>query len=350
MEKRIDGRWWEKSWNPITGCTHAGTPGCDNCYARRMAPRLAGRFGYPEKPHQFDVTLHPDKLEEPLHWRKPRVVFVCSMGDLFHERLCLIQQLLVWDVMVEATQHVYLLLTKRPAEAVRLAGYLASRRGYEQWPAHIWPGVSVENQDAMWRIPELLKIPAAKHFVSFEPLLGPIDEDQLRAYLHGCPEAVGGGVHYVTHDMALDACAPEMEGMRIDEEPDWVQTMPPIDGVIVGGESGPGARPMHPDWPRSIRDQCTEAGTPFSFKQWGEWRPGFAGDEPQEVVGVYPWYEGWRTACELAVSEKHENRLVLGKVASMARVGKAQAGRLLDGQLWNQWPWDVIGGMGADAE
>ena len=279
--------WCDVTWNPITGCTHAGTPGCDNCYARRMAPRLAGRFGYPEKPHQFDVTLHPDKLEEPLHWRKPRVVFVCSMGDLFHERLCLIQQLLVWDVMVEATQHVYLLLTKRPAEAVRLAGYLASRRGYEQWPAHIWPGVSVENQDAMWRVEELVKIPG-KHWVNFGPLLGPV-------------------------------------------------TIPPdllarLAGVAVEGESGPGARPMHPDWARGIRNQCVSAGVPFTFKQWGLWHPAV-------------WVTGEGDIAALA-ADRDKSEDVFGDGQYMMAFPNVDTGRLLDGHLHNAWPWDVIGGMG----
>jgi len=281
--------WADESWNPITGCTHAGTPGCDNCYARRMAQRLAGRFGYPEKPHQFDVTFHQDKLDEPLSWRKPRVVFVCSMGDLFHQDVTWEQRGDVWQAMYEAPQHTFLVLTKRPAEMRDwFIGYWqeAVATSDELILSNVYLGVSVETQDQMWRVEELVKIPG-KHWVNFGPLLGPV-------------------------------------------------TIPPellarLAGAAVEGESGPGARPMHPDWARNIRDQCVAAEIPFSFKQWGEWGPTSYG-------GSYERYHAFTRPLP-----PDPARMMVE--AQVYRVGKAQAGRLLDGQLWNQWPWDVIGDM-----
>jgi len=288
--------WADRVWNPITGCTHAFTPGCDNCYARRMAKRLAGRFGYPEKPHEFDVTFHADKLEEPLRWRKPRVVFVCSMGDLFHEDVTWEQRGDVWQAMYEAPQHTFLVLTKRPAEMRDwFVGYWqeAVATSDELVLSNVYLGVSVETQDQMWRVEELVKIPG-KHWVNFGPLLGPV-------------------------------------------------TIPPellarLAGVAVEGESGPGARPMHPDWARSIRTQCLEAGIPFTFKQWGEWK---------ETLAVWPDPET-RLAHFVDIRgnlEAKDYSAMLHDPSPMIRVGKKAAGRLLDGQLWNQWPWHVIGGM-----
>jgi len=279
--------WATDTWNVVTGCTHAGTPGCDNCYARRMAKRLVGRFGYPEKPHQFDVTFHPDKLEEPLRWRKPRVVFVCSMGDLFHEDVTDEQITSVLGITsitgAPFYNHVFLLLTKRPR---RMREYAAAHEVL--WPQpHVWPGVSVETQDQMWRVEELVKIPG-KHWVNFGPLLGPI------------------------------VIPPEL--------------LARLAGVAVEGESGPGARPMHPDWPRSIRDQCTEAGIPFSFKQWGLWHPAV-------------WVTGEGDIAALA-ADRDKSEDVFGDGHYMMAFPNVDTGRLLDGHLHNAWPWDVIGGMG----
>lgn len=303
MEKRLDGRWWDETWNPITGCTPV-SEGCRNCYAARMAKRLAGRYGYPESPHEFSVTSHPDKLEQPLRWRKPRVVFVCSMGDLFHEAIDVGDMVAIWKVMVEADQHVYLLLTKRPAEMVKFAYYLAKWMNWKVWPDHIWLGVSVENQDTMWRVGELLKIPAAHHFVNFGPLLGPIDFRERKP-----PCSHKGCYHHVTHP--CEGCGRTQGFIPFHL----------LDGVAVEGESGPGARPMHPNWARGIRDQCAEAGVPFTFKQWGH----FLHKSIAEVQ--HPGWHRW----------PGEDYLDVGKKA---------AGRELDGKPHDAWPWDVIGGMG----
>lgn len=245
--------WATDTWNPITGCTHAGSPGCDNCYARRMAKRLAGRFGYPESPHEFDVTFHPDRLDEPLRWRKPRVVFVCSMGDLFHEGVETTALQETFTIMQTCNNHIFLVLTKRPRRMRDfltwwLYPYRIGKQGGLGIMAvlpNVWLGVSVETQDQMWRVVPLAGVPAAKHFVSFEPLLGPID------------------------------CANHISQ---------------LDGVIVGGESGPGARRIDADWVRSIRDRCVIANVPFTFKQWGGTDKKSAGRELDGVIwDQFPW-------------------------------------------------------------
>jgi len=327
--------WATHTWNPITGCTPV-SEGCKNCYAARMAKRLAGRFGYPEAPNQFDVTFHPDKLEEPLHWRKPRVVFVCSMGDLFHEDVEYEQLDKIFAAMSIATKHTFLVLTKRPDRARE---YLLADRGclrdtadrvdeaiadeFDYWdaepfmftdpwpPSHIYLGVSVENQDYIQeRVGTLMRIPAAKRFISFEPLLGAISDETLRGIFTGWPEQVGP-----------------------DE---WVQTYPIPDGVIVGGESGPGARPMHPDWVYPIRDWCVEAGVAFTFKQWGAWAP----HEHFDIADFKT-----EPMNKLIDGNGEDVRWGLGSkdpIKLMVRVGKKGAGRELDGQVWDQFPWDLL--------
>lgn len=179
--------WTEYSWNPVTGCTPA-SEGCQNCYAKRMATRLKGRYGYPED-EPFKVTLHPEKLKEPLKWKKPRRVFVCSMGDLFHEQVPDEYIAKVWEVMSNASQHTFLVLTKRPQRMkdflARLGWYIHDRDGYPMEAVldeggkytlkNVWLGVTAENQQrADERIPILLQIPAAVRFVSIEPMLGPV--------------------------------------------------------------------------------------------------------------------------------------------------------------------------------
>lgn len=206
--------WTDATWNPVTGCTKI-SPGCKHCYAERMARRLtlmqADRYR-----NGFKVTLHPSSVEEPLHWRKPRLVFVNSMSDLFHEAVPLDFIQRVFAVMEQTPQHTYQILTKRADRLAELAPQLP-------WPRNVWQGVSVENANYTFRIADLLRVPAAVRFLSIEPLLGPID------------------------DLPLD-------GLQ------W---------IIVGGESGPGARPMDAAWVRRIRDRCVGAQVPFFFKQWG---------------------------------------------------------------------------------
>lgn len=226
--------WTESTWNPVTGCSKV-SEGCDHCYAQRMAGRLqamrAARYR-----DGFEVTCHPETLELPLKWKSPRVVFVNSMGDLFHPDVPESFIRNTFAVMVQARQHVFQLLTKRSERLRELAPTLP-------WPRNLWMGVTVESHLRYHRIADLLCCPAAVRFLSCEPLL---------TALPGIP----------------------LEGIH------W---------VIAGGESGPQARPMSPDWVRRLRDTCLAAGVCFYFKQWGG---------PQ----------------------------------------KARAGRLLDGQLWSQMP------------
>ena len=204
----------ESSWNPVTGCTAIST-GCKHCYAKRMAYRLQA-MGSPRYRDGFSVTLHRDQLEAPLRWRKPRTIFVNSMSDLFHRSVSdgFITQ--VFETMNRAHWHVFQVLTKRSRRLNRLASALP-------WSKNIWMGVTVENAAFLSRIEDLVAVPAHVRFLSLEPLLGPI------------------------HELPLDV----------------------IDWVIVGGESGPRARPMKSDWVREVRDRCRRASVPFFFKQWG---------------------------------------------------------------------------------
>ncbi len=233
--------WATHTWNPVMGCTPV-SEGCANCYARTLIGRFSGRPGWPDSPDA--VALFPERLEQPVHWRKPRRVFVCSMGDLFHEDVPDDFLCDVWMTMLQATQHTFMVLTKRPKRMYRFASGMARMTGV---PDHIWIGVSVENQAAAdERIPFLLQTPAAKRFVSLEPLLGPVD---LRAIGRTRYERyIGPPEGYIAVNDGQDAR--------------WQ-----LDLIITGAETGPGARPAELDWFRSLRDQCQEAGVPFFLKQ-----------------------------------------------------------------------------------
>lgn len=206
--------WTESTWNPVTGCTKI-SPGCKNCYADRMAKRLKA-MGSANYKNGFELTLHPSVVELPLSWKKPRTIFVNSMSDLFHENIPLefIQE--VFKVMNAASWHTFQVLTKRAERLEQLASYLS-------WSSNIWMGVSIENQNYTYRINHLRKVPAAVRFLSIEPLIGMIYKINIRG----------------------------------------------IDWVIVGGESGPKARPLNSEWVKAIRDKCVEQNVPFFFKQWG---------------------------------------------------------------------------------
>ena len=206
--------WTDATWNPVTGCTKI-SPGCKHCYAERMAKRLKA-MGQKNYANGFELTLQPHMLELPLKWRQPSQVFVNSMSDLFHNEVPVGYIKKVFDVMRRAHWHQYQVLTKRSERLREIAPQLA-------WEPQIWMGVSVENEDYLYRIDDLRQTGAIVKFLSLEPLLGPLPR--------------------------LNLCG--------------------IDWVIVGGESGPGARPMHPEWVREIRDRCLHAKVPFFFKQWG---------------------------------------------------------------------------------
>lgn len=206
--------WTEATWNPVTGCTKI-SPGCKHCYAERLAKRLQA-MGQPNYAHGFEVTLHERMLAAPMGWNKPQMVFVNSMSDLFHEDVPFSFIEKVFKVMKMANQHRYQVLTKRAERLAELAPRLP-------WADHIWQGVTVESAGYTSRIDHLRTVPAAVRFLSMEPLLGPVP------------------------------------GLNLEG----------IDWVIVGGESGPGARPMLSEWVLDIRDQCRKAKVPFFFKQWG---------------------------------------------------------------------------------
>ena len=209
--------WTDATWNPVSGCTKV-TRGCDHCYAERIAERFRGVKGHPFE-NGFDLTLRPHKLREPLSWRSPRRIFVNSMSDLFHKDVPKEFTDRVFDTMEEAHWHVFQVLTKRSS----LLRRYVNERYVRDAPSHIWLGVSVEDRSALVRIKHLQQARAAVRFISFEPLLENLD--------------------------ALD--------------------LTDIDWVIAGGESGPGARSVMPEWIRSIRDQSTAQGVAFFFKQWG---------------------------------------------------------------------------------
>ncbi|GAP09959.1 bacteriophage protein gp37 [Bellilinea caldifistulae] len=206
--------WTESTWNPLTGCTKI-SPGCKHCYAERMAKRLQA-MGQSNYRNGFDLTLHDHALEIPLNWKQPQMIFVNSMSDLFHEDVPLEFIQKVFDTMTKAHWHTFQVLTKRSDRLLELDKEL-------YWPENVWMGVSVENQNYAFRIDHLRETHAAIRFLSLEPLLGPLVNLNL------------SGIHW----------------------------------VIVGGESGPGARPIQESWVCDIRDQCLDANVPFFFKQWG---------------------------------------------------------------------------------
>jgi protein gp37 len=216
--------WTESTWNPLTGCTKI-SPGCKHCYAERMALRLQA-MGQPNYARGFDLSLHENALELPLKWKKPQTIFVNSMSDLFHKAVPVEFILRAFEVMCRADWHRYQVLTKRSERLVELSPILP-------WGPHIWMGVSVENQSYKFRIDHLRQTRARVKFLSLEPLVGPLPTLNL-------------------------------------EDIDW---------AIVGGESGPGARPMDPAWVSEIRDQCLRANVPFFFKQWGGTRKKKSGRE-----------------------------------------------------------------------
>ena len=254
--------WTDATWNVITGCTWKSR-GCDNCYAAQLAAtRLRqhpSRSGLVDGKGNWtgEVRFNGQWLDQPLRWRRPRRIFTVAHGDLFHEAVPDKWLDLVFAVIAQATQHTFQILTKRPGRARHYLSSLQRRDSYP-WP-HVWLGTSAEDQAAAdARISMLALTPAVVRWVSLEPLLGPIDLSRISI---GYPYAIDaryrsegyGGLHW----------------------------------VVAGGESGPGARPMHPDWVRSLRDQCIESGTPFFFKQWGGRRPGSNG----RILDARTWDE-----------------------------------------------------------
>ena len=292
-----EGRWWDFGFQLVEGCTPV-SEACANCWSLAKEKRFRKETG---------VVFHEERLVKPTQRKKPASYAIWN--DLFHESVPFESIWKVFDVMFLRYHHIFLILTKRPERALEFFNRVKSvtRQEYdwnhgmmmeldgdsdpicqpEQWPLkNVWIGTTAENQpQADKRIPILLQIPAAKRFVSIEPMLGPMD---ISIYLN--------------------------DGSTCLEEPQLA-----LDWIIVGGESGPNARPMHPDWASSIWDQCKEANVPFFFKQWGEWHPN--------------WYK--MPNPELNYNQRH---ILMENGIAMCRVGKKKAGRLLDGKEYNQIP------------
>ncbi|MDK1386327.1 phage Gp37/Gp68 family protein [Sinorhizobium sp. 8-89] len=354
--------WTDATWNPITGCAVV-SPGCTNCYAMKLAgTRLknhTSRKGLTKDTKAGpvwtgEVRFNREWLDQPLRWTKPRMIFVCAHGDLFAEGVPdeWIDQ--VFAVMALSPQHTFQVLTKRPE---RMRDYLSSTDTYlrilgaadplraarpelgdvpisdtrhmSHWP-HVWLGVSVEDQKrADERIPILLDTPAAVRWISAEPLLGPIDLKGLREFNpEGKPwvDALSGAVTSGGVPRSRREC-----GMNVRTS--W--ELPKLDWVVAGGESGPGARPMHPNWARELRDQCAAVGVPFLFKQWGEWTPGENVERQRGVVDTAEFInDTWHYVREnLANTDGH-----IEDEPDLYRVGKKFAGRLLDGIEHNGFP------------
>jgi protein gp37 len=314
--------WTQATWNPVTGCTKV-SPGCDHCYAETFAERWRGTPGHHFE-NGFDLTLRPERVGQPLRWTRPRRIFVNSMSDLFHADVPDEFIAEVFAVMAAAHWHTFQLLTKRHGRMRSLLGDPAFRElvqgesaelakegvdvrtnnPWETWPLpNLWLGVSVEDQKrADLRVPALLATPAAVRWISAEPLLGPVDLRQVWNY---CPE----------HDRPAQS---DGWGFCVN-----CQHMRGLDWVVVGGESGPGARPMNPEWVRDLRDQCTAVGVAYFFKQWGAWTPtgkvGLGGTLPGEIrIGAPVDEHGFRV--------------------EMRRTSKKAAGRELDGRTWDEYP------------
>jgi len=286
MSSKIE--WTESTWNVVAGCTKC-SPGCLNCYAERMAWRLARMYRkYPvdtqlKKYHtvmrsgsaRWNNKIYCDYsiLDKPRHWRKPRRIFVCSMSDLFHPKVPFefIEKVMA---VIEECPHTFQILTKRPHIMFEYFSGIGKLYELSCCP-NVHLGVSICTPDEMWKADELRKILAAVRFISFEPLLADVGDINL--------EGIGQ--------------------------------------VIVGGESGPGARPMHPDWVRNIRDQCIAAGVPFFFKQWGEWLSG--ADKYALKINTYNFYP---------------KRVTRIGNTTFFRVTKKLAGRMLDGREWSEYP------------
>ncbi len=373
--------WTEETWNPVTGCSKV-SPGCANCYAETLTARFAGRPGYIEEHRPWtpenaahNVRLHPERLDQPLRWKRPRMIFVNSMSDLFHERVPDSFICQVFDVMARASQHTFQVLTKRPeriaqfftdAEYTRRQWYLNEHlapvplRWLESGPLpNVWLGVSIENARHTWRADVLREIPAAVRFISAEPLLGSLynfgsesstarddDEEPDRASLPALTSPSEGDRSRDSESNGSDV-RPSRSLRGVGTQPAPVAPersrsrqsldLTDIDWLIVGGESGSrDARPMHPEWARELRDACLDFGAheltrpAFFYKQTGSWRP-LSETEPRgDTVALQP--DGTKRPAHEALPNK--------ETAWMRYAGASpkSGGKLLDGREWCEFP------------
>lgn len=369
MAEHSSIEWTDATWNIITGCSVI-SPGCTNCYAMRLSgtrlkhhPSRAGLTADTKAGPVWngEVRFNREWLRQPLEWKQPRKIFVCAHGDLFHESVPDEWLDEIFAVVALAQHHIIQILTKR---APRMRAYLSdpdlglrigaklmeAARGnaaaealvigivhqltFGQGLPHVWLGISAEDQArADERVPELLLTPAAVRWVSAEPLLGPIDLEHIQA------------PRFTPEDAELDWRFSALSTGDVYEFRDslgfWESGDGPwrnarLDWVVAGGESGPDARPMHPDWARSLRDQCVAAGVPFHFKQNGAWTVEYDRDRDDP---------DWRKPPR---DDQHPNARYLNlaggfgfhgeRVLYVRRVGKKVAGRLLDGRTWDELP------------
>lgn len=306
MSDKTKIEWTDATWNPITGCSVVSA-GCKHCYAMKLAgtrlrhhPSRAGLTVDTKNGPVWtgEVRLNEQWLTQPMRWKRPRMVFVCAHADLFHDAVPDEWIDLIFSAMELSPQHTFQVLTKR---ASRMRDYINSR-AWKNYPLpNVWLGVSVEDQAAAdVRIPLLLDTPAAIRWISAEPLLGPVDiSDHLWGRANPCDDC--------PQDADCDCGFTPRHKVTLEPALHW---------VVVGGESGLNARPMHPQWARDLRDQCEAAGVPFLFKQWGEWLPMLGQREGVPVKQKTETPDGW----------------------VMGWAGKKKAGRLLDGVQHDGYP------------
>lgn len=375
--------WTDATWNPITGCTLVDDS-CRHCYAAHLITSwhaignhpsrkgLARKNAAGESKFTGEVRFNEGWLDQPLRWKNPRRIFVCAHGDLFHPSVPDEWIDKVFAVMALAPQHTFQVLTKRPERAQE---YLTRHDGKRHpamtyaalmavtgrwntpaldlslWPLpNVWLGTSISDQaSADLRIPHLLATPAAIRFVSAEPLLGEVDFEQAWHGENALDSECWGECAWCEKGYpALHNCQHGKGDRKRDRSG--------IDWVIVGGESGPHARPMHPDWARFLRDQCVSAGVPFLFKQWGEWGPGsFNMSTGEAVFRAFPNFQTWVNKgstwvnggtcmdakgriCKIGADMMRARDEDAFPVTITHRVGKKRSGRLLDGVEWSQFP------------
>ena len=306
--------WTDHTFNPWIGCTKV-SDGCKNCYAETLMDKRWGKVEWGPAGKRLRTSVA--NWKNPLAWNKKSEtrakVFCASLADVFEEKLDQ-PEMVGWRAdllaLIEDTPHLdWLLLTKRPENVMRLVN---EARGdvVERLPDNVWIGTSVENQEqADLRIPHLLAVPARVRFLSMEPLLGAVDLNLAHQFV----------------PIMGDPLANSLMHQAIDDGRGWARCG--IHQVIVGGESGHGARPMNPNWVRSIRDQCVEADVPFFFKQWGEWMPMESGHK-RKRIGTF-------------ADGKFHDGIWMADGTCVQNVGKGKAGRLLDGVLWNEFPKEV---------
>jgi len=344
MSDKTGIEWTDASWNPVVGCSRVSS-GCDHCYAMNQAHRIAHML--PDGPYPGTtrkgkkgvdwtgvVKCLPERLDIPIRWKNPRRIFVNSMSDLFHPTVPFEFIFEVYWVMLQASRHTFQILTKRPERRVEFFKWALENKPSIVCLPNVWEGTSVEHQEAAdERIPHLLRCPAAVRWLSMEPLLGPVDLTPFN--VRNYRAAYAKEHHIVTAGM-------ELRG-------EWYERTTFIDWVVVGGESGKKARPMHPAWARSLRDQCTHAGVSFFFKQWGKFiHEDQIWTDPSRARSLgEAEYRFWgANKIDAAIQKRGGFEAYFNKgslhqfedTSFAVPIGKHIAGRHLDGRTWDEYP------------